>query len=57
MEMEEDTTETVLRKLNLLTENKKELFCCGELKVIEQSLDGTELQYSQKNRNHNETNT
>ncbi len=25
--------------------------------VLEQSLNGTELQYSQKNRNHNETNT
>ncbi len=27
------------------------------MKVIEQSLDGTELQYRQKNRNHNEMNT
>eukprot|EP00794_Sanderia_malayensis_P002877 gene2877-3328_t len=33
--MEEDTTETVLQRLDALTENEKELFCCGELKIAD----------------------
>ena len=36
MEMEEDTTETVLQRLHALTENGKELFCCGELKIADE---------------------